>query len=266
LQGKAQWAPLKTHLKPQTQTEFQAYAQQVESELNNRWSGKNSFLRLDEDSGTRQRVLNGEVWIQAGVLPNPRSISDGLIHDWYGAVYIPSTSLAQVLSVLQDFDHHSSIYPPVVKSRLIKRNGEDITGYWRLEQKGQMLPAVFDVTQTVHYKKIAPDKWTAESHANDIRAVEDSGSKKEKVLPPGEGIGLMWKLYSYWSLEQVGNGVMAECRTVSLSRGVPGSLAWMVRPFINAVPRDSMDSTLRSTRKASETAPNQIASTRRWQN
>ncbi len=242
---------MKTRLKPQTQAEFQAYAQRVEVELNNRWSGKTSFLRLDEDAVTRAKVLHGEVWIQAGVLPNPHSISDGLIHDWYGAVYIPNKNLAQVLGVLQDFDHHSSIYPPVVESRLLHRSGNDITGYWRLEQKGQMLPAVFDVTQTVHYTQIAADKWTAESHANDIRAVEGSGSKKEKVLPPGEGIGLMWKLYSYWSLQQVGSGVLAECRTVSLSRGVPGSVAWMVRPFINTVPRDSMDSTLRSTRKAS---------------
>ncbi len=247
----AQWGPLKTHLKPHTQAEFASYAQQVEAELSERWSGKLPFLRLDLDPAARQRVVAGDVLIQAGVTPNPRSISDGLIHDWYGAVYIPNAGLAQVLSVLQDFGHHAGIYPPVIKSRLIRRSGDDITGYWRIEQKGQMLPAVFDVTQTVHYTRIAPDKCTAESHANDIRAVEDSGSKKEKVLPPGEGIGLMWKLYSYWTLQQVGTGVMAECRTVSLSRGVPGSLAWVVRPFINAVPRDSMDSTLRSTRRAS---------------
>jgi hypothetical protein len=191
-------------------------------------------------------VLNGELWVKAELQPNPRAISNGLIHDWYGAVYIRNTNLARVLAVLQDFDHHSAIYPRVIRSRLIKRSGDDVTGYWRLEQKGQMLPAVFDVTQTVHYQQIAADKWVALCHANDIQAVENT-----KTLPPGEGIGLMWKLYSYWALQQVGDGVMAECRTVSLSRGVPSTVAWMIRPFINTIPRESMDSTLRNTRKAS---------------
>ena len=253
----AQFGPLKTKLKAQTEAEFKTYSNNVEAELNQRWSGKLQFLRIDGDPDARAKVMIGDVWIQAGVQPNPRPITDGLIHDWYGAVFIPNRTLAQVLGVLQDFDHHSSIYPPVVKSRLIQRTDSDVTGYWRLEQRGQVLPAVFDVTQTVHYRRIAPDKWVAESHADDIRAVEDAGAKNEKVLPPGEGLGLMWKLYSYWSLERVGDGVLAECRTVSLSRGVPGTLAWMIRPFINTVPHDSMDSTLRNTRKGSapEAAP-----------
>lgn len=246
-----QFAPLRTKLKPQTIADFQAYTQHVEMDLNNRWNGKGTFQQIDQDATARAKVMDGEVWIQAELQPNPRAISDGLIHDWYGAIYIPNSSLARVLSVLQDFDHHAAIYPHVIKSRLIKRDGNDVTGYWRLEQKGEMLPAVFDVVQTVHYKQIAPDKWVSVCHANDIQAVEGEGSSKERTLPPGEGIGLMWRLYSYWSLRQVGNGVLAECRTVSLSRGVPSGVAWMIRPFINTIPRDSMESTLQNTRKAS---------------
>lgn len=159
--------------------------------------------------------------------------------------------MQQVLDVLQDFDHHAGRYPPVIKSHLISRNGEDITGYWRLEQRGQLLPAVFDVIQTVHYRELSPDKWTAKSHADDIRAVEGAGSKDERIFPPGEGDGFMWKLYSYWSLEKVQTGVIAECRTVSLSRGIPAGLGWLVKPFVNGIPRNSLASTLSSTRKAS---------------
>jgi len=249
--AEAEFSVLKTRLKPETEAGFQAYARQVESDLEKHWNGAGSFLELDRYPAERDQVMHGEVWIEAAVQPNPHPIYDGLIHDWYGAVFIPNSTLGRVIDVLQDFDHHSAIYPPVVKSRLIKRSASDVTGYWRLEEKGQMLPAVFDVTQTVHYRRIAPDKLVIVSHADDIRAVEDARSKNEKVLPPGEGIGLMWKLYSYWALQQVGSGVMAECRTVSLSRGVPASLAWMIRPLINSVPHDSMDSTLRNTRKAS---------------
>ncbi len=242
----AQFASLNTKLKPQTVSQFQQYAKQVEATLNARWNGKATFLQINDDPVAHRKVMNGELWVRAELQPTPRSISNGLIHDWYGAVFIPNTTLARVLSVLQDFDHHSAIYPQVTRSRLIKRDGNDITGYWRIEQKGQMLPAVFDVTQTAHYQELAPNKWICISHADDIQAVENS-----RTLPPGEGIGLMWKLYSYWTLEQSGSGVIAECRTVSLSRGVPSTVAWMIRPFMNTIPRESMDSTLRNTRKAS---------------
>jgi hypothetical protein len=247
----AQFGPLKTTLKPQTVAAFQVYTNQVEAQLRQRWTGQRAFLQLEENPAEKQKVLAGEMWIEPDLQPNPRAIPDGLIHDWYGAVYIPKSDVTRVLGVLQDFDHHAAIYPQVVRSRLIKRNGNEITGYWRLEQKGQVLPAVFDVVQTARYNKIAPGRWVEIAHADDIKAVEDQGSKKEKTLPPGEGMGLMWKLYSYWSLEQFGSGVVAECRTVSLSRGLPGSVAWMIRPFINTIPRDSMESTLANTRKAS---------------
>jgi hypothetical protein len=243
LPGAAQF---KTKLKPQTALEFQAYAESVEARLSARWNGKASFLQVTDDPAALQRVMNGELWVQPELQPNPRAISDGLIHDWYGAVFIPNATLARVLSVLEDFEHHAQIYPQVTRSRLIKRTGNDFVGYWRLEEKGQILPAVFDVTQNSHYEEVAPGRWIGLSHADDIQAVENA-----RTLPPGEGNGFMWKLYSYWTLQQVGNGVVAECRTISLSRGIPGTFAWMIRPFMNTIPRDSMDSTLRCTRKAS---------------
>lgn len=246
-----QIGPLKVTLKPQTVTAFTSYTDQVEGQLNQRWSGKRAFLQLDEDPAEKRKVLSGALLIEPDLQPNPRSIPDGLIHDWYGAVYIPNCDMGRVLKVLQDFNHHAAIYPQIIKSHLIRRDGNAFTGYWRIEQKGQIVPAVFDVTQTARYSEIEPGKWTESSHADDIQAVEALGSSKERTLPAGEGMGLMWKLYSYWSLEQAGDGVLAECRTVSLSRGVPGAVAWMVRPFINTIPRDSMESTLENTRKAS---------------
>ncbi len=242
---QAQFAPLHTKLKPQTTAEFQAYVDQVEMQLKARWNGNGSFLELSQDSEALQKVMSGELLVRAGTQPNPHAISDGLIHDWYGAVFIPNAKVERVVGVLEDFDHHSQIYPRVEQSRLIKRSNNDVTGYWRLEEKGQLLPATFDVTLTAHYQQVGSDKWFGFSHSDDIRAVEN-----DKDLPSGEGIGLMWKLYSYWSLTQLPNGVLAECRSISLSRGVPNSLAWMIRPFVNTVPRDSMESTLKSTRNA----------------
>ena len=42
----------------------------------------------------------------------------------------------------------------------------------------------------------------------------------------------------------------AECRTVSLSRSIPFALRFVVRPFVESMPRESLVSTLEGVRKA----------------
>jgi len=233
-----------TKLEPDTAKAFEAYVKGAEAELNERWRGRAPFLSLDD-----KRLYKGALLIRPARSRNPEEIPDGLIHDWVGAVYIPNTSVSQVLAVLQDFDHHSKIYPEIIRSRLLKREANDISGYWRLERKQQFVPAVFDVQQDAHYEEIAPGKWICRAYANDIREVQDAGASKEKDYPLGEGLGLLWRMNAFWSIEAAGNGVLAECRTISLSRSIPSGMGWMIKPFIQNVPRESLTSTLQNTRK-----------------
>ncbi len=48
---------------------------------------------------------------------------------------------------------------------------------------------------------------------------------------------------------------MVECESVSLSRGIPSGLAWMLRTYVESVPRESLEKALlpiqRSLGKAS---------------
>jgi hypothetical protein len=246
-------AQFSTSLQPRTVTEFQAYAQRVESQLQERWSGKKSFLSLDDHPAELASVMHGQLWIAPGNSNNPVPVYDGLIHDWVGAVFIPKADLAKVLDVLQNFDRHQQIYPEVKRSKLISRQGDEITGYWRIERK-QALAVVLDVTQTVRWQQIAPGKWVARAYTNDIREVENPGSPNERDLPPGQGNGFLWRLYAYWSLEATGFGVLGECRSLSLSRSIPGALSWIIKPFIQSLPRDTLTNTLEHTRAAVNSA------------
>jgi hypothetical protein len=108
------------------------------------------------------------------------------------------------------------------------------------------------VQQDAHYKEVAPGKWICRAYANDIREVQDAGTAKEKDYPLGEGLGLLWRMNAFWSIEASGNGVLAECRTISLSRAIPTGMGWMIKPFIQNVPRESLTSTLQNTRKTLE--------------
>ncbi len=243
-------AQFETKLQPQTISEFEQYARTVEGQLESRWSGRKPFLSIDDNPADLDKVQNGEVLIHPGTPGNPIAITDGLVHDWVGAIFIPNAPIAKVLAVLQDFDRHSTMYPSIVQSRLISRHGNDLEGYWRLQWKHPLLTVTLDVSQEAHYREIAPGKWMCKAYAKDISEVERAGTARERKLPPGQGNGFLWRLYAYWSLEAVNGGVLAECRTLSLSRNVPPALAWAINPFIQSLPRDSLAATLRDTKKA----------------
>jgi hypothetical protein len=242
-------AQLVVKLSSQTVGEFEHYAQAVEATLQERWSGKKNFLFIEDDPGTKQRVLSGELFIKQMNGGRPVEIANGLIHDWLGAIYMRNTSMQRVLEVLEDFDRHKDIYPAVSKSHTLSRDGNNIKGYWRLQQKG-LVPVILDVNEDVHYTEIAPGKWKGQSYARDITEVDTSWFSRGRKFPVGEGHGFLWRLYGYWSLEAYRGGVLAECRTLSLSRDIPQGLAWAVSPYVQKLPQESLASTLKNTSKA----------------
>lgn len=245
-------AQFMTTLQPRTVDDFDAYAHQVEAALQQRWQGKQPFLSLDEDPSQRATVLQGELWIQPGNANNPVAIYDGLIHDWVGAVFVPHTDLKRVLDILQDFNRHSQIYPDVKQSRTVSRSGNSVTGFWRLERKQSIMSVVLDVTQDAQWQQVGPGKWVCRAYARNIQEMEHPGTSQEKALPLGQGRGFLWRLYAYWSLEAVNGGVLAECRTLSLSRSIPPAVAWAIQPFVDTLPRAALESTLRNTRAATQ--------------
>jgi hypothetical protein len=247
-------AQFPTTLQRKSVEQFDAYAAEIEQRLDVRWHHQ-PFLVIDESAELRNRVMKRQIDVRPGVPENPIDISSGLVHDWIGDVFIPGTTVQKVLSILQDFDRHASIYPEVTKSHLVSRTGNHIKGYWRLEKKGQVIPVVLDVEDDADYQQLAADKWTCRAYAKNISEVENAGTPQEQKLPVGQGNGFLWRLYAYWSLEAVNGGVLAECRTLSLSRAIPPGLGWVIKPLIKNLPRESLTSTLENTRKAVENSP-----------
>ena len=246
------YAQFNTTVKPRTVEEFEQYARKVEQDYSARWEGQRAFLLADENPSEREKVLAGDLLIRPGVQPNPAEISDGLIHDWIGTVFFHNATVTDVLAVLQDFNRHRQIYPEIINSRLVRRNGNDLTGYWRVERRDSLITVVLDVEQEAHWREVSSGKWACRAYAKNISEIEDAGTPREKKLPVGEGRGFLWQLYAYWGLEATGGGVLGECRTLSLSRSVPPAVAWAATPFLQRVPRDSLANTLRLTRAATK--------------
>ena len=77
----------------------------------------------------------------------------------------------------------------------------------------------------------------------------EPGSPQEREKPEGRDRGFLWRLASYWRYEQVDGGVIAECESVSLSRGIPRVLKLFVGRIIDDVARGSMERTLEGMRE-----------------
>lgn len=242
-------AQLVVNLSAKTTAEFESYAANVRRELEERWSGKKSLLFIDQDAKAREQVLGGELFIEQMNGGKPAPISDGLIHDWLGAIFIPNRTPAQVVHLLEDFDRHKDIYPAVAESKTVERTGDHVLGRWQLRQKG-IVPVVLDVDEDVTYQRIGPGKWKGEAYARRVIEHDTGLFASGRKFPEGEGHGYLWRLYSYWTFEAVNGGVIAECRTLSLSRDVPHGLNWAVGPYIQKMPHDSLASTLKQTRDA----------------
>ena len=72
----------------------------------------------------------------------------------------------------------------------------------------------------------------------------------ERALPPGDDHGFLWRLNSYWRFAETREGVYVQCEAVSLTRDIPTGLGWLVGPFVESIPKESLSFTLQSTRAA----------------
>jgi hypothetical protein len=243
----------------QTTDAFDRYITAAERRVTRARGKSDSFLRIDALSAPQrtevmERLRRGEVVIEKQG-ETPSAISGGLIHDWVGTVLIPKVTLAQVLALVQDYDHsHQHYAPDVMKSRLVSHSGDDFQVFMRLH-KHKVVTVVLDTEYNVHYGRLDTTHQLSFSRSTRVSEIANPGTADERTLTAGHDHGFMWRLNSYWAFEQVDDGVLIECEAISLTRDIPSGLGWMIGPFVNGIPRESLQFTLGATRNALVKAP-----------
>jgi len=244
-------------LSPETSAAFEQYIRSKEALDATSLSNPRKFLIVDAalDAERKQayaRLQRGEILIE----PSPghahaaQPIPGGLIHDWVGLVFVPSVSLRQTLATLQNYARDSDYYrPQVMKSALLRASGDDFHIFLRLAQT-HGITVVFDTEYDVRYTHLDATHAVSRSYSTRIVEVKNPGQPSEHEVPPADDRGFLWRLYSYWRFYEADGGVYVQCNAVSLTRNVPTGLGWMLGPFIEKIPRDSLSFTLDATRKA----------------
>ncbi len=245
-------------LDPQAARGYDRYLQLTEARMKPELAQGGAFLYVDSLPGPQRNELHarldhGEVVTERLQTSDPSGMSrtpGALIHHWVGTILIPGATLEEVLAVLHDYNHHSELYnPEVVKSKILEHAGDDFKIYYRLRRK-KIITVVLDTDYDVHYHPVTSGRTYSESHATRIAQVDHAGEPDEHQLPPGKDGGYLWRLDSYWRYVETGRGVYVQCEAVSLTRDIPTGLNWLIGPFVESIPRESLAFTLESTRAA----------------
>lgn len=174
----------------------------------------------------------------------------GMIHHWSGIGFIPEARLVDVLSVLEDYDHQAQYYAPdVERSKIESDDGDHFVVFLRF-RRHKVITVVLNTWHDVRYFHDSDRFAHSRSSATRITQVEDAGKPNEREKPPGNDDGFLWRMETWWRMEEREGGVYVQSEVVSLTRDIPTGLGWLIGPFVTSIPKESLTFTLEATRKA----------------
>jgi hypothetical protein len=180
----------------------------------------------------------------------PIACPGGIIHHWTGVVFIPGAKLDDALNMLEDYDKHSVYYgPDVERSKIESRNGDHFRVFLRF-RRHKVITVVLNTEHEIDYFHDGPERAHSRSSAVRIAEVEDAGKSDEREKPPGDDGGFLWRMETWWRMEERDGGVYVQSEVASLTRDIPVVLSWMIKPFVTSIPRETLTATLVATRKA----------------
>jgi hypothetical protein len=110
-----------------------------------------------------------------------------------------------------------------------------------------VLTVVMDTTYDIAFAQLDAQHGYSISRSTQISEIDSPGAAAEHALNASQEHGFLWRLNTYWSYEERDGGLYMQIETISLTRSIPTGLGWAVRPFVESVPRESLEFTLRST-------------------
>lgn len=234
----------KAELRPETTKAFEDYVRGREARILSQRINGGKFLWADDSDARRARIRGGELLIEPFHDRGFVEVKGGLIHDWIGAAFLPNTTLPKLLATIQNYDNHKNLYPEVSDSRMVSREGNQFRVRLRLIKK-KVITVVLNTDHEITYFPL--DATRQHSRSRTTRIAELEGSHE---LTPGDDHGLLWNLNSFWRFLERDGGVWIECEAISLTRGIPTGLGWLVTPIVRELPRESLTHTLEGTRRA----------------
>lgn len=234
--------------KQETLRAWDEYVLSVNANMADRAAGTKPFLWVDDSPEIQRRVQHGEL-----VVTNydPRKVPQGMIHHWAGAMFVPNVTLRQAMLVLNNYDRYNEMYKPLIRKTVVLDRDEDTVKLNVLAvQKALSVTAAVETDEEIRITRPAPNRVCIKADSVRMQEIADYGKLSEHPFPEARRPGYVWRSVIVQRLEQRDGGVYIELETVSLSRGIPVEVRWLIKPLTDDLPRKMMTDMLDETRGA----------------
>lgn len=222
---------------------FNSYVAGVESRLAQQHRVASTFLAPEDLA----RLRKGEPIIEKLSPSSPPGFPGAMLHHWRGTAFAPGATASDFERLMRNFAAYPKHYAPqVVQARVLAQQGDHYQVLMRVKQH-HVITVVMDTQYDVTFSQFDAQHGSSLSHSTRISEISSPGTANERALSADEDHGLLWRLNTYWSYEERDGGVYMQIESVSLTRSIPAGLGWAVGPFVESVPRDSLEFTLSST-------------------
>ena len=221
---------------------FNAYVGGVEGRLVQQHRLREGFLAPVRPD----RLMRGELVVEEITPGGGAALPGALLHHWRGTAFAPGARAADFERLMKDFEAYPQHFSPeVLQAKVVAGHGDALQASMRVRQK-HVITVVMDSSYDVSFGRLDAEHGYSVSRSTRIAEVDGAGTRGERALNASEEHGFLWRLNTYWSYEERDGGLYMQIESVSLTRSIPRGLGWAVRPFVESVPRDSLEFTLRS--------------------
>jgi hypothetical protein len=235
---------------PAAVSAFDDYVHSVESRLAKQHQSRNGFLAPPLTPQDEQRLRQGESIIEPNTPLTRLPVPGALLHDWRGTAFAAGAKAADFERLMRNMNAYPQYFSPqVLQAKVITQQGDHLQAFLRIRQK-HVLTVVLDTTYDITFGRLDAQHGYSISRSIRVSEIESPGTADEHALSPSEEHGFLWRLNSYWTYEERDGGLYLQIESVSLTRSVPNGLNWIIQPFIEKIPRESLEFTLRSTGNA----------------
>ncbi len=237
---------------PAAASAFNAYGKAVEARLarqhQSSMADRDGFLAspgVDCKDGDA-RLRQGELIVEQLTPSNDREFPGALLHHWRGTAFAPGAKAADFDRLMRDVNAYPQHFSPqVIRAKAIALDGNRMEASMRVRQK-HVITVVMDTVYDIDFGRLDAQHGYSVSHSIRIDEIDGAGTGSERALSAEEEHGFLWRQNTYWSYEEREGGLYLQIESVSLTRAIPHGLGWVVKPYIESIPRESLEFTLRS--------------------